>query len=199
MRYIHSSTKWAWTKWAGIAVLAVGLLGITAPRSRGSNQPAANAPAQQNAKYEAWLNNKVRHELAMDPYYGVFDILAYSVNGTEVTLTGQVVNPATKIDAVGAVKHIEGVTKVNDNITVLPPSSMDAGIRRAEYRAIFSYSDLYRYAMGVNPGIHIIVNTGHVTLIGVVDNKTDSQMAYMRANSVPGVFSVTNDLKVASS
>lgn len=193
MRYTNS-----WTKWAAITALAGGLLGITAPRSLGSNQPTVNASTQQNSNYETWLNKEVRHQLAMDPWYGVFDVLGYSVSGTEVTLTGQVVNPATKSEALAAVKHIEGVTKVNDNITVLPLSSMDNGIRRAEYRAIFSYAGLYRYAMGVNPGIHIIVNNGHVTLIGAVDNKADSQMAYMRANSVPGVFSVTNDLQIGS-
>ena len=197
MRYKNS-----WTKWAGIAVLVVGLSGMVAPRSIASSQTTVNAPIQQqrgnqrNSNYEAWLNNEVRHQLAMDPWYSIFDVLGYSVNGTEVTLSGQVVNPATKSDAASAVKHIEGVTKVYDNIEVLPPSPMDMGIRRAEYRAIFSYSDLYRYAMGANPSIHIIVENGHVTLVGNVDNKTDSQMAYMRANMVPGVFSVKNDLKV---
>jgi hyperosmotically inducible periplasmic protein len=191
MRYINSCTKWA-----GIVVLALGMLGSATPRAVAASQAALSASAQQNPNYEAWLNRQVRHELAMDPWYGVFDILGYSVNGTRVTLTGQVLNPATKIDAVGMVKHIEGVTGVVDNIQLLPLSSMDMGIRRAEYRAIFSYSDLYRYAMGVNPSIHILVDNGHVTLIGYVDNETDSRMAYMRANSVPGVFSVTNDLKV---
>jgi hyperosmotically inducible periplasmic protein len=197
MRYKNS-----WTKSAVTAALALGLSGMAVPHAVASNRATVSAPvqqqrsSQQNSNYDAWLNNEVRHQLAMDPWYSVFDVLGYSVNGTEVTLTGQVVNPATKSDAASAVKHIEGVTKVVDNIEVLPPSSMDMGIRRAEYRAIFSYSDLYRYAMGVNPSIHIIVENGHVTLVGYVDNKTDSQMAYMRANMVPGVFSVKNDLKV---
>jgi hyperosmotically inducible periplasmic protein len=186
----------SWAKWAVIPVLALGMLGTSTPRAIAASPATQSASAQRNSNYEAWLNNQVRHQLAMDPWYGIFDILGYSVNGTEVTLTGQVVYGGTKDEAVGAVKHIEGVTKVVDNIKLLPLSSMDMGIRRAEYRAIFSYAGLYRYAMGVNPSIHIIVDTGHVTLIGHVDSKADSQMAYMRANMVPGVFSVTNDLTV---
>ncbi|MGH9828489.1 MAG: BON domain-containing protein, partial [Blastocatellia bacterium] len=147
-------------------------------------------------KYSAYLNKEVHHQLAMLPWYGVFDNLTYSTNGTEVTLTGQVVRPVTKSDALASVKHIEGVTKVVDNITVLPPSGFDNQIRRAEYRAIFSQASLSGYSMGVNPSIHIIVNNGHVTLEGYVDNETDIHLATIRANSVPNVFSVTNNLKV---
>lgn len=186
-------SKNSWKLKIGAVLLGLSMLGIGMPRTLAA-QPATSV--QQNSNYEAWLNKQVHHELAMVPWYGVFDILGYSVNGTQVTLTGQVVNPATKDDAVGTVKHIEGVTKVVDNIQLLPPSSMDNGIRRAEYRAIFSYAGLYRYAMGTIPSIHIIVDNGHVTLIGNVDTQADAQMAYMRANSVPGVFSVTNNLTI---
>ena len=132
----------------------------------------------------------------MLPWYGVFDNLEYSINGKNVTLSGQVVNPATKRDALASVKHIEGVGNVVDNITVLPLSGFDNQIRRAEYRAIFSEAQLSGYSMGVNPSIHIIVNNGHVTLVGYVDNETDVHLATLRANSVPNVFSVTNNLKV---
>ncbi|HEV2289186.1 MAG TPA: BON domain-containing protein [Candidatus Acidoferrales bacterium] len=186
------------TLWMKLALLAALMFGLAAPHaaalSAASNRPVAYQ--QTDPKLEAGLIKQVHHALAMNPWYGVFDDLAYSVNGTEVTLTGEVVYPGTKEDAVASVKHIEGVTHVIDKITVLPFSSMDFQIRRAEYRAIFSYASLYRYAMGVNPMIHIIVDTGHVTLIGYVDNETDARLAYLRANSVPGVFSVTNDLKV---
>ena len=177
----------SWTKWAGIVVLALGMFAMVAPRSIAS---------QASPKYEAWLNKEVHHQLAMNPWYTVFDNLAYSVNGTEVTLGGDVTRPATRNYAVDAVKHIEGVTNVVNNITVLPPSSMDDQIRRAEYHAIFSYAGMYRYAMGTNPSIHIIVNNGHVTLVGYVDNQTDLHLATLRANMVPGVFSVTNNLRV---
>jgi hyperosmotically inducible protein len=145
------------------------------------------------------LPDEVRHQLVMLPYYTVFDNLAYSVdeNGV-VTLSGEVRQPWLKSDAERTVKHIDGVTQVVDNIKVLPLSPMDNRIRAAEYRAIYGFGGLYRYAMGTNPAIHIIVDNGHVTLIGVVDNQADKNMANIRANGVPGVFSVTNDLRVAN-
>ncbi|MFZ0211465.1 MAG: BON domain-containing protein [Candidatus Acidiferrales bacterium] len=190
--------KNSWTNWAGMTVLGLGLLGmlILGPATVSAAAKTSTASPQADSKYEAGLVKQVHHALAMLPWYGVFDDLAYSVNGTQVTLTGDVVNPATKDAAVASVKHIEGVTSVVDQINVLPPSSMDSQIRRAEYRAIFSYAGLNRYAMGVNPSIHIIVDNGHVTLIGYVDNQADAKLAYMRASSVPGVFSVTNKLQV---
>jgi len=185
-------TKGSWKMLAGIALLALGMLGIGVPRAN-----AANGSVVSHSSQNTDLSKQVGHQLAMVPWYGVFDDLGYSVNGTEVTLTGAVVNPGTKSDAVGYVKHIKGVTSVVDNIKVLPPSSMDFRIRRAEYRSIFGYSDLFRYAMGANPSIHIIVDNGHVTLVGYVSNEADLHAAYLRANSVPGVFSVTNNLQVA--
>lgn len=190
-----------WKKWLGSAALALGMVamggtvGNAAPLSPAQS---SQAPERTSPKYDAWLNKQVHHQLAMLPYYGIFDDLSYSINGTEVTLNGKVINPSTKSGAVASVKHIEGVTKVNDNIGVLPPSSMDARIRRAEYRSIFGFAGLHRYAMGANPSIHIIVENGHVTLVGYVDNKSDMQEAYMRANAVPGVFSVTNHLKLTN-
>ncbi|MHB8755933.1 MAG: BON domain-containing protein [Candidatus Acidiferrales bacterium] len=181
------------TKWVGVGALALATLTMEAPI--GIAAPRATT-TQNEAKYDGWLNKQVHHQLAMLPWYGVFDNLAYAINGSEVTLSGQVVRPVTKGDAVASVKHIEGVTKVVDNITVLPLSSFDNQIRRAEYRSIFSEASLSRYSMGVNPSIHIIVNNGHVTLEGYVDNATDIHLATIRANSVPNVFSVTNNLKV---
>jgi hyperosmotically inducible protein len=145
------------------------------------------------------LPDEVRHQLVMLPYYSVFDNLAYNVSPDGVvTLSGDVRQPWLKSDAERAVKHIDGVAGVVNNIKVLPLSPMDNRIRRAEYRAIYGFGGLYRYAMGTNPAIHIIVDNGHVTLVGVVDNPADKNLAYIRANSVPGVFSVTNDLRVAN-
>ena len=140
---------------------------------------------------------EVHHELAMLPYYSVFDDLAYRVDGTKVTLIGQVVRPVLKDDAGNAVKHIEGVTQVDNQIQVLPLSPMDDQIRRAEYRTIYSEAQLQMYAVRNIPPIHIIVDNGHVTLVGVVDSEADKNMANIRANTVPGVFSVTNNLRVA--
>ena len=140
--------------------------------------------------------NKVRHQLVMLPRLGVFDDLSFRVDGSAVTLFGEVTQPVLKSDAGNAVKHVEGVTQVNNQIEVLPLSPMDWQVRRQEYRAIFGYAPLQRYGMGVIPQIHIIVKNGNVTLMGAVANATDKQLAYMRANGVPGVFSVTNQLEI---
>lgn len=148
------------------------------------------------AKGPDTLQDKVRHELVTLPYLTLFDDLSYRVDGSTVSLFGEVVDPVLKSDAVNVVKRIEGVTAVNDQIEVLPLSPMDNGIRWREYRAIYGYAPLQRYALGVIPAIHIIVDNGHVTLKGVVATPMDKQLAYTRANAVPGVFSVTNDLQV---
>jgi hyperosmotically inducible periplasmic protein len=142
------------------------------------------------------LQQQIRHELVTLPYYGVFDNLAFKVDGGTVTLYGQVVRPITKSDAEHRVARLSGVNHVINNIEVLPLSPFDDSIRRRTYRAVFRAGSLYRYALGTNPSIHIIVDRGHVTLEGVVANKMDSQLAYMAANGVSGVFSVTNHLRV---
>jgi hyperosmotically inducible protein len=143
------------------------------------------------------LPEAVRHQLVMLPYYSVFDDLQFSVENGVVTLAGDVTRPVLKSDAANIVKNIAGVTSVVNNIKVLPLSPFDNRIRVATYRSVFGYAGLYRYAMGANPSIHIIVDNGHVTLKGVVANQGDKNIAYIRANGVPGVFSVTNDLVVA--
>jgi len=144
------------------------------------------------------LADQVRHELVMIPYYSVFDDLNYSVDSSTgvVTLSGAVRRPVVKSDAAAAVKRLPGVTQVIDNIRVLPLSTFDDRIRIATYRSIYGFGGLYRYGLGTQPSIHIIVDNGHVTLTGVVDNQADKDVAYIRANGVPGVFSVTNNLRV---
>jgi hyperosmotically inducible protein len=142
------------------------------------------------------VSREVRHELVMLPYYGVFDNLAYSVNGGTVTLLGQVTNPVLKSDADNVVKKIEGVTRVDNKIQVLPLSPMDDQIRRTTFRSIYSEPSLNRYAYQAVPPVHIIVDNGKVTLEGVVNSEADRNLAGMRANQVPGVFSVTNNLRV---
>ncbi len=145
------------------------------------------------------LNEKVRHELVMLPFYSVFDNLQYKVDGNTVTLFGQVARPVMKQDAGTAVRSIPGVTEVVNQIQVLPVSPFDWQIRRAEARAIYGNSVLSRYNWGPVPPIHIIVDNGHVTLIGVVDNQMDRNIAGIQANAVPGVFSVDNRLQIKTS
>jgi len=178
--------KFVRSKVAGISavILLAASLGLSAPKP--NDQPLNT------------IEGKVRRELVTLPYYGVFDNLAFKVDGDTVTIYGQVVRPTTRSDAAARVARITGVGHVVNNIEVLPLSSFDNGIRVRTYRAVFSRGGLYRYAMGANPSVHIIVDRGRVTLEGWVSNQMDSQLAYIAASGVPGVFSVTNNLRVAS-
>ncbi len=150
-----------------VALLAMGGFAAGAPAARAASVGSINGSP---------IGDQVRHELVTLPWYGVFDNLEYQVNGSEVILSGQVVSEHgnTKNDAENAVKRINGVTKVVNNIQVLPPLPFDNQIRRAEYRAIFSQSTLGRYSMGAIPQIHIVVNGGHVTLEGTVAHRLTS-------------------------
>jgi len=148
---------------------------------------------------ETRIQKEVRHQLLMLPYYNVFDNLAYKVDGYKVTLMGQVTNPTLKSDAQNVVKGIEGVEQVDNQIEVLPVSPMDDGLRRRLFVAIYGFPALQKYDMPVVKPIRIIVKNGHVTLEGVVDSEADKNMVGVRANTVPGIFSVTNNLQVAQS
>lgn len=169
-----------------LAIVLFSSIGIT-------RQTFANS---QNAH----IIKEVRHELATLPYYGVFDWLEFEVSpDNTVVLRGQVVRGSTKSDAEARVKDIEGVSKVVNEIQVLPPSTQDDRMRRALYRTIYGWnSPLFRYAHQAVPSIHIIVERGRATLKGVVANKGDAQLAYMRARSVPGLFDVKNELQIES-
>lgn len=151
---------------------------------------------QNSDKSTQRIQKEVRHELVMLPYLGVFDNLAYKVDGSTVALFGQVTRPTLKSDAERVVKGIEGVEKVDNQIEVLPPSPMDDQLRRRLFRAIYGYPSLQKYDLGVQKPIRIIVKSGRVSLEGVVDNETDKNLAGIRANGVSGIFSVTNNLQV---
>ncbi|MGC1978373.1 MAG: BON domain-containing protein, partial [Candidatus Sulfotelmatobacter sp.] len=169
-----------------IPLLLIATLGLAQDR----DQPSARSGAR--------ITKEVRHELLMLPYLDVFDNLAYKVDGSTVTLLGQVTRPTLKSDAENVVKRIEGVEKVDNQIEVLPPSPMDDRLRIRLYRAIYGYPALEKYALGVQKPIRIIVKNGNVTLEGEVDNEGDKNFAGLRANSVSGIFSVTNNLVVSS-
>src|SRR5712692_4455840 len=153
-------------------------------------------PTEPSARAVERIQKEVRHELLMLPYLGVFDNLAYKVDGYNVTLVGQVTRPTLELDAENVVKGIEGVEHVDNQIEVLRVSPMDERLRIRLYRAIYGYEPLQKYALGVQKPIRIIVKAGHVTLEGVVDNEADKNMAGIRANGVSGIFSVTNNLRV---
>jgi hyperosmotically inducible periplasmic protein len=156
----------------------------------------AQTPSEAAAQAQQRIMREVRHELLMLPYFSVFDNISYKVEGNNVTLIGQVTQPTLKSSAGNVVKRIEGVEKVDNQIEVLPVSQMDDRLRQRLFRAIYGYAPLRKYDMGTIKPIRIIVKNGHVTLEGVVDNETDKNLAYIRANGVHGVFSVTNNLQV---
>ena len=178
---------------ATIALLAAGL-GLA-----GQKQPH-NDVFTSGPPDEAQLARKVRHELLMLPYYSIFTDLAFKMDGSVVTLEGACPpEPPWDIrsDAENVVKRIPGVTKVINNIKLLPLSEMDWQIRRAEAKAIYGDPEIgTRYGYQALPSIHIIVDNGQVTLEGVVDNQFDDTLIRTRANAVPNVFSVTDNLVV---
>jgi hyperosmotically inducible protein len=175
-------------------VLLAGFLALATATALARPAQAADKNAQKHDL--SWTEREVRHQLVLLPYYSVFDNLEYKVEGSKVILTGQVVHATLKSDAENVVKRVEGVETVVNNIEVLPPSPMDDQIRRAVYHAVYSAPPLERYALQAVPPIHIIVKNGHVTLEGVVSSEADKDIANLKANGVPGVFSVTNNIRV---
>jgi hyperosmotically inducible periplasmic protein len=169
-------------------LLFLSLLFISATAQQGS---------QPSPKFTQHVEKQIRHEILMLPYYGgAFDVIGFRVEGYNVTLYGYVVHATLKSDAEHVIKKIEGVEQVNNRIEILPPSPMDDQLRFRLFRAIYGYPALQRYGVGSNRPIHIIVDRGHVILEGVVDSTGDRNLVNIRANGVPGVFSVTNNLQV---
>lgn len=195
-----------------------------------NNQPNNNNNpnnADQQYNTNTWsqpdairIVKEVRHRLLSLADYDVFDDLRFALKGRTVILEGYASRPVLKSEAENAVKGIEGVEAVDNQIKVLPFSPMDDRIRLAVYRRIYGEPALRKYfsgpgSMGPFPSvammaggitqdpplgyhaIHIIVDNGHVTLTGVVDSQADANIATMQANSTPGVFSVDNDLQIA--
>lgn len=173
-----------------IGYLALAVLATVLPAW---TRPQREAPERAVAR----IQKEVRHEILMLPFYNVFDDIKFRVDGYNVILLGQVTDPTLKKDTERAVKRIEGVEKVDNQIEVLPNSIMDDQLRRGLYRAIYGYAPLEKYDMPVVKPIRIIVKNGHVTLEGVMDNASDKNLANLRANGVSGVFSVTNNLVVS--
>ena len=154
---------------------------------------ASQRPSQRDTDR---MMREIRHELVMLPYYGVFDNLAYKLDGYTATLSGQVTRPTLKSEAENVVKRIEGIDKVVNQIEVLPLSPNDDRLRIAVFRAIYSFGSLEPYALRAVPPIHIIVKNGNVTLVGAVSRQADKDAAGVRAKGVAGVFSVTNNIVV---
>src|SRR6266478_727423 len=156
-------------------ILSVISLTISVPMQ---SRVGPSAKGQRETKSNQNLVREVRHQLLLLPYYSVFDNLLF------------------KSDAAAAVKSIESVSGVTNDIEVLPLSPMDDQLRHALYRAIYGDTVLSKYGWSSMPSIHIIVKGGHVSLEGVVDSEADKNLAGLRANGVPNVFEVKNNLIV---
>lgn len=165
----------------GVALLAmqIGIAGNRAPEPTGTR-----------------IEQQVRRELVTLPFYNLFDSFSFRVDGDVVTLMGKVTRPTLKKDAENVVKKIEGIRTVDNQIEVLPFSLNDDWLRVSLYRAIYSHSVLQSLAIRAVPPIHILVENGNVTLEGAVSSAMQKTVAGMQANSVSGVFSVTNNLLV---
>lgn len=156
--------------------------------------PLISAPAagQDMSRVE----RQVRRELVTLPFYSVFDNLTFRVDGTKVTLMGKVTRPTLKTGAEKAIKDIEGVREIDNQIEVLPVSPNDDRIRVATFRAIYYHPMMTRYAIQAVPPIHIIVQNGDITLEGVVSSEAEKNLAGIQANGINGAFTVTNNLQV---
>lgn len=196
-----------------MAVMAVALSSLAF-----AHHQAETPDAKQQAMVK--MAKAIHKQIATLPQFGVFDNIYFGIKGDVVTLYGKASRPTLKSGAENVVKKVEGVKAVDNKIEVLPVSPNDDRIRAAVYVSIYGYAPLQRYSSnrgGYSPmpsvarmaggitndppigwhAIHIIVENGNVTLVGTVDTEGDLAMAGMRANSVNGVFSVTNDLQVA--
>lgn len=171
-----------------IAVFAISISGAFAA-----------SPVKNDKQQLTQVERKVRKELISASWDGVFDNLAFEVSGSTVTLYGQVYRPITRSRAEKFVKDVDGITQVINKIEVLPLSGFDDRIRSQAVRSINDSAGLYRYLQGTNPSLRIIVRNGHVTLEGVVSNATDKRLAFFAVNGIPGVFSVTNNLRTENS
>src|SRR5215467_12094928 len=163
---------------AGLICICMSGTGLS--QEPGSNSATATQGATGPQRMQDRVSREVFHELVTLPQLTIFDNLQYKVDGSKVTLMGQVRDATLKDSAEKNVKRIEGVDSVNNQIEILPTSSNDDRIRRQVARALFNDERLFRYSMGSVPPIHIIVKNGHVTLEGIVNSQGDKDAANVR-------------------
>jgi len=176
-----------------------GMIGkiLAAALLLGAGSAAAASRPSAAPKGDADITQRVAHEVAMYPYYSVWDIVNVQVTDGQAQLTGAVTMPFKKDDIEHAVKRVAGVTGVSDQIEVLPPSSADAQLRQRIARAIYSDPAFAPYAGLRVPPIHIIVDNGRVTLVGVVSSEMEKNIAGVRASGAGNSFGpVVNNLVV---
>jgi hyperosmotically inducible protein len=186
----------------------------------GNSEVQANNPNTFTQEEGGRIVQEVRSKLLKLNDYGIFDSLGFGIRGRTIILTGFASRPQLKSEAGRSIKEIKGIEGVDNQIKVLPYSPNDDRIRIEVYRRVYGQPQLRKYtsapvgfgrmpsvalaAGGITQdpplgyhAIHIIVDNGHVTLTGVVDSKSDADVATIQANSAPGAFSVTNDIQIA--
>lgn len=172
----------------GLLILAITVLAFS----------QTNVNAQKFSTDRTKIEQDIFKQLNKLPDYEVFDFISFQVDGDTVNLYGKVFTPYLKKTSEKYVKEVTGVKNVVNNIEILPPSRFDDSIR---YRIVRSFANdggsLYRYLLGTNPSIRIIVDGGRVSLEGIVSSKGDSNLANILANGVGGTFSVTNNLQIS--
>jgi hyperosmotically inducible protein len=166
--------------------------GVTAVR----NDIQVAGPSVPDQELKAKLGEKLAYDRV--GYGNVFNAITLDVHDGAVTLGGHARTDVDKDSALALVSTYPGVKEVNNEIEVDPVSIMDDQSRLAVARAIYGFPALNKYAIDPAKTIRISVQNGHVELYGVVDTQADKDMAYMRANAVPGIFSVKNYLQVAN-
>lgn len=182
----------------GVVLMTILAVSPVAVLAKAAQIPKGTSEGNVSALGLSPLENAVRHALIMLPYYGVFDNLEFKVEGDKVELTGQVTRPVLASDAQRAVERVPGVSQVINHVEVLPLSPNDDRIRIQVYRKIYGDSAMLVYAIQPIPPIRIIVKNGNVVLDGVVNRPMERNIANIEANSVAGVFSVTNNIHVQS-
>lgn len=156
---------------------------------------AVDAQSKTGFGAQRQLETKIRKEINTLPFYDVFDLIQYQVgNDGTVTLSGLVNEGSTRSGAVNRVKRLDGVKRVVNNIELSSLSRSDEVIRRQAYYKLANTGRLGAYLQGANPSMRILVNNGRITLGGYVNNRSEVNMAYVIANTVPGTFGVTNNL-----
>ena len=160
------------------------------------NHVEVGGPKISDREVQDNLASKLRYDRI--GYGIVFNNLAVAVNQGVATVSGNVRDYADRDSAIAIIATTAGVKDVVDEIGVAPASIMDDNLRIRMARAIYGDPSLRRYALDPQAPIRIVVENGNVELAGVVLNDMDRQLAFMRANAVPGAFSVTNHIAVAS-
>jgi hyperosmotically inducible protein len=173
-----------------LLTLTVAILGFTLTSANAQNYVMVGKKPSQG------IERQVFKQIAKLPYYGVFDNIAFRVDGDTVTLYGKVMQPTTRTSAERVVEKIAGVDNVVNNIEVLPLSNFDDSIRLRTLHTLANGSALGRYFVGINPPIRIIVERGNVTLEGFVAHRGDYNLANVLARGVTGVFNVKNNLVI---